>query len=344
MAKSIVLSSGSLLCGSPIVFSVMPNTINERASFHRVKMEISAALSTDSSFDVYIQSAKANNGVEITFDVSSVLRSVASKYVYEYQTTDRVYPYIIYKVKAYDEYMIDGILYEKEGEMSYGSMLYAYMGEFTDLERYLSNSSKLVQRFSRKPRVGDVCATDELLLYPTALPEPAMMGSVISTGQVVNVRSLSDLSGVNTFDGHTVYVVPASEKRVQFQFVNKLGVVESISAEMCKSLSYETTTETDTVSVPSAFRPNRRILSRKGAKQQTYAMSSGVVNEDWADWWVNEFLDCSKGAWVKMDGIWIPCEVVSEDTIIVSDEATNDLRTIDFTIRLALSGGFRNRV
>lgn len=344
MAKSIVLSSGSLLCGSPIVFSVMPSTINERATFHRVKMEISVALSTDSSFDLYLQSAKANNGVEITFDISSTLRSVASKYVYEYQTTDRTYPFLIYKLKAYDEYMIDGILYEKEGEMNYGSTLYAYMGEFTDIERYLSNSSKTVQRFSRKPSVGEICATDELLLYPTVLSEPASMGSVITTGQIVNVRSLTGLSGVNTFDGHTVYVVPPSANRIQFQFVNKLGIVENISAEMRKSLSYETTTETDTVSALNAFRPNRRILSRKGAKQQTYAMSSGAVDYDWADWWVNEFLDCTKGVWVKMDGIWIPCEVVPEDTIVFSDETTNDLCTINFNVRLALSGGFRNMV
>lgn len=344
MAKSIVLSSGSLLCGSPIVFSVMPNTINERATFHRVKMEILVALSTDSSFDLYTQSAKASNGVEITFDISSTLRSVASKYVYEYQIVDRTYPYLIYKLKAYDEYMIDGILYEKEGEMSYGSTLYAYMGEFTDVERYLSNSSKTVQYFSRKPNVGEVCATDELLLYPIALPEPASMGSVITTGQIVNVHSLSGLSGTNTFNGHTVYVVSPSANRIQFQFVNKLGVVESISAEMRKSLSYETTTETDIVSTPNAFRPNRRILSRKGAKQQTYVMSSGAVDYDWADWWVNEFLDCTKGVWIKMDGIWIPCEVIPEDTIVFYDETTNDLYTINFNVRLALSGGFRNRV
>ncbi|MDD3037888.1 hypothetical protein [Bacteroides sp.] len=344
MAKSIVLSSGSLLCGSPIVFSVMPNTINERATFHRVKMEISAALSTDSSFDNYIQSAKAKNGVEVAFDVSSTLRSVASKYVYEYQTTDRVYPYLIYELKVYDEYMIDGILHEKEGVMSYGSTLYAYIGEFTDIERYLSSSSKSVQRFSRKPKLGEVCATDELLLYPTTLLEPALMDSVITTGQKVNVRSLSGLSGVNTFDGHTVYVVPSSSNRIQFQFVNKLGVVESISVEVRKSLSYETITETDTVSVPSAFCPGRRILSRKGTKQQTYAMSTGALNEDWADWWINEFLDCTKGAWVKMEGIWVPCEVIPEDTIIVSDETTGELCTINFTIRLALSGGFRNRL
>lgn len=75
-----------------------------------------------------------------------------------------------------------------------------------------------------------------------------------------------------------------------------------------------------------------------------YAMSSGAVDYDWADWWVNEFLDCTKGVWVKMDGIWIPCEVVPEDTIVFSDETTNDLCTINFNVRLALSGGFRNMV
>lgn len=344
MAKSIVLSSGSLLCGSPIVFNVMPSTINERATFHRVKMEISVALSTDYSFDKYLQSANAKNGVEITFDVSSTLRSVASKYVYEYQTEDRTYPHLIYTIKAYDEYMIDGILYEREGEYDYGSRLYALMGEFTDIERYLSNNSKSVQRFSRKPRAGEVCAANELLLYPTVLPEPAVMGSVITAGQEVKTRSLSDLSGSNTFDGHSVYVIPPSTSRMQFQFVNKLGVVESISADTRKSISYETTTETDTVSAPSGFHPNRRILSRKGNKQQSYDMTSGVVDQNWADWWVNEFLDCKKGAWVNLDEHWIPCEVIPAETIKIIDGENHELCSIDFTVRLALSGGFRNRL
>lgn len=344
MAKSIVLSSGSLLCGSPIVFNVMPSTISERATFHRVKMEISAALSTDHSLDKYLQSANAKNGVEITFDVSSILRSVASKYVYEYQTEDRTYPYLIYTIKAYDEYMIDGILYEREGEYDYGSRLYALMGEFTDIERYLSNNTKSVQRFSRKPNIGEVCATNELLLYPTALSEPAVMGSVITTGQVVIARSLSGLLGPNTFDGHTIYVIPPSDSRMQFQFVNKLGIVESISADMRKSLSYETTTETDTVSAPSGFNPNRRILSRKGANQQSYEMTSGVVNQDWADWWINEFLDCKRGAWVRLDDFWIPCEVIPAETTKIINEENNELCSVDFTARLALSGGFRNRL
>lgn len=344
MAKSIVLSSGSILCGSPIIISVMPTTVNERSTFHRVKLEISVALSTDSSFETYTQSAKADNGEDVIFDVSSALRSVFSRYVYDYQVEDRTYPYLIYTLKAYDEYMLDGILNEKFGEMEYGARLYALIGQFTEIERYLSAATKGVQKFSRKPSVGEVCAADELLLYPTPLGELALMGTVISTGQVVKAYALSELSGKQIFEGHSVYVIPPSRNRIQFQFVNKLGVVESISAEMRESLSYETTSETDTVSVAGSFRPNRRILSRKGAKQQVYAMSSGVVNQDWADWWVNEFLDCEKGSWVKFDGIWIPCEVIPEDTISVYDKSTNGLCQINFNVRLALTGGFRNRL
>lgn len=343
MAKSIILSSGSLLCGSPIVLDITPNTVNSRATFHRLKLEVSVALSTDASFEVYKQSEKVQNNQPIHMDISSILRSAASKYVYEYQTADRTYPYLIYTLKAYDEYMIDGILYEKEGEMDYGARLYAFMGKFTEVERYLSNQTKEVRCFSRKPSSGEVCVSDELFLYPTPLVQPLSMGAILSAGPVVKARSLSGLSGMQTFDGHSVYVIPPSANRIQFQFVNKLGIVESISAETREALSYETTTETDVVSVPGSFRPNRRILSRKGNKQQIYAMSSGIVNLDWADWWINEFLDCSQ-AWIKLNGNWFPCEVQPEDSISVYDKANNSMCEILFQVKLSLSGGYRNLI
>lgn len=344
MAKSIKLSSGSLFCGSPITIDVEPETVNVRATFHRVKLEISAALSNDSSFDTYVQSAKAKNNETAYFDVSSALRSVASKFEYEYQLGDRVYPYLTYTLKAYDEYMLDGILHERVGEREYGTRLYALMGEFTEIERYLANATKNVQKFSRKPPIGEICSEDELLLYPTPLASPALLGNVIESGQIVKPQSLDGLSGLHTFNGHSVYVIPPTSDRIQFQFVNRLGVVESISACTKESLSYERTTETDTVFVANKFHPSRRIYSRKGPNIQSYSLSSGSLNLDWADWWVNEFLGCEKGSWVKFDGIWLPCEVIPEETTTVYDKANGNLCSIDFKVRLTLSGGYRNRL
>lgn len=344
MAKAISIDSGSLLCGSPIIVAVKSETASSKATFHRVKLLVNVALSTDYKYEKYLISTPAGDDEIIFIDISTVLISVASKFTYECLTADRTYPYIIYTLTAYDEYMIDGILYEKVGERIYGDTLYALMGEFTDVERYLAKTSKTIQHFSRKPSIGEVCATDELLLYPLPLDNPAGVGTVISAGPTVKVNPLSTLSGLQTFYGHSVYVIPSSKARIQFQFVNKLGVVESISAENRESLSYETSIETDVVSAPGGFRPNRRILSRRGPKQQVYEFSSGPVDLDWADWWVNEFLDCKKGTWIKLDKNWLPCEVVSDDTIAVYDKTSSEICSVNFSVRLALSGGFRNRV
>ncbi len=343
MAKSISITSGSILCGSPIMVSVTSELAGSKATFHRVKLIVKAALSTDSVWETYECSAPVSDEEVVGIDISSALRSVASKYVYEVQTENRVYPYLLYSMKAYDEYMIEGILYEKVGERDYGSTLYALMGQFTDIERYLAGTSKGISLFSRKPQQGEICATSETLVYPTPFAAPAVVGTVLASGPEAKCYPLSNKSGVQIFGGHSVYVVPDNGNRIQFQFVNKLGVVESISAETYESGRYEGNSEIDTVTAPGSFKPSRRLLSRRYSKQLVFSLSSGAVTLDWADWWINEFLDCSL-AWVKLDDHWIPCQPMVEDAVEMYDKSGNEMCKVLFEVKLSLAGGYRNRM
>lgn len=344
MAKLISLVSGSLFCDNPIVVEVISENVMNNVVFHHVVLEVRAALSSDGVFVSYKSSIPAGNGEAVLFDISSILRSVGAKASYVPTQEDCVYPYMVYELKAYDEYLLDGILYEKQGERDGGGQFYSLIGGFTDIERLLAGDSKSAERFSRKPSVGEVCAESECLLIPQKFHDPISIGSVLESGPTVKAYSLAGLSGLKTFEGHSVYVVPNSPYRMSFQFVNGLGVVESVSAEVRKSKTYEITSKTDVFSGSSSFFPKRRLISRNGNPVLVLKMSSGAVNEDWADWWVNEFLASNRGVWIRLDDIWLPCVVMPEDSITVFDESKNELISINFTVKLSLTGSGKNLI
>lgn len=346
MAKSIALVSGSLFCDNPVIVEIVSENAGENVTFHRVILEVRAALSTDNKFVDYRCSVIAENSETVSLDISSVLRSVSKRFVYEPILADKTFPYIVYELKAYDEYMRAGVLYSKQGERSGGGRFYSFIGGFSDVERLLAGNTKDIERFSKKPTFGEVCSASELLVLPAHVSTPLRIGDTISSGPTVNVHSLSGLNGLHSFSGHFVYVLPESSasRRVSFQFVNSLGVLESISAEMRKKVSYEMTTERYTVTVPSGFKPNGRLTSHKGKPEQVLGLNSGVLNKEWADWWVNEFLACTRGSWIHWEGVWLPCEVIPEENVSLYDESKNELINVSFTVRFSLYGGFRNRL
>ena len=193
MAQSISIDSGSVLIGSPIEVSVQAESVGSKATFHRVKLIVSAALSTDGQYEDFELSSPVTDGETVTFDISDTLRTVAGKFTYSPITAETTYPYLAYTLKAWDEYMIDGILSEKVAERVYGSTMYALMGAFTDAERYLSSGTKQVTAFTRKPSKGEVCSQNESVVYPTSPSSPIFISSSISNGPTVNVLSLSEL-------------------------------------------------------------------------------------------------------------------------------------------------------
>ena len=54
MASRIKIESGSVLIGNPIIISILSDTISGDAVFHKVKVQVSARLSTEKSFEKYI--------------------------------------------------------------------------------------------------------------------------------------------------------------------------------------------------------------------------------------------------------------------------------------------------
>lgn len=342
MATKIEITSGSLLIGNPIMVSVTAESGLSNATFHRVKLIVKAALSTDGTEKEYPLSAVAGNGEIVEFDISTVLRSAASKYKYEYATMSRSYPYLAYTLKAYDEYMLNGILQET-GEMKYngGTKSYALMGAFTARERYLSASdTKDVISFTRKPVIGEVCAPWELFVYPDAVATPMKITDTITSGPSISVATL-DGSGTKTYEGRTIYVDPNAKDRLLFQFVNGYGVVETISAEMLESVESSGESEVDIVTAPSSFKGVKQNIVRRADREKVYKCSSGYINREWAEWWATEFLggDAFRRSghsqcWVLMDGNWLPCTIEPDEDINIYDRAKPSLTHVDFEMRL----------
>ena len=352
MAQSISIDSGSVLIGSPIEVSVVAESVGDKATFHRVKLIVSAALSTDGQYEDFELSAPVTDGETAIFDISDALRTVAGKFTYSPITAETTYPYLAYTLKAWDEYMIDGILSEKVAERNYGSTMNALMGAFTDAERYLSNGTKSVTSFSRKPLKGEVCSQNESMVYPMALGSSISITTKLSSGPRVYIKTLTDKSGSVNVGERQVYVDTNATNRVQFQFVNGLGVVESISAESLEALETSGTSEITAITAPASFKGVNRMSANKSGRRPKYKMSTGAITQEWAEWWHNEFFDQSdkfrrtlaQSCWIKLDGHWWPCAAILEDDFTIYDRTQNGMVRIDFTVHLAIDGLMRPRI
>lgn len=352
MAQSISIDSGSVLIGSPIEVSVQAESVGNKATFHRVKLIVSAALSTDGQNEDFELSAPVTDGETAIFDISDTLRTVAGKFTYSPITAETTYPYLAYTLKAWDEYMIDGILSEKVSERNYGSTMYALMGAFTDTERYLSNGTKSVTSFSRKPLKGEVCSQNESVIYPMKVNGSIKITDKLSTGAIVYVKSLSGESGSIEVGEREVYVDPSAKNRFEFQFVNGLGVIESISAESLESVETSGTSEMVSVTAPASFAGVNRLSVQKSGRRPKYKLSTGAITKEWAEWWHNEFFDASDkfrktltaSCWMKINSTWIPCVPVLEDDFTLYDRTDNGMVKIDFTVYLAIDGLVNPRI
>ena len=344
MAYSLQLKSGSLFIGSPIMVQVVSGTPGN-VTFHRVKLIVKAALSTDGKIETFELSSPCGNAEVVMFDISTALRSLAAKYDYTLVTSATTYPYIQYSLEAYDEWMRNGILTEKDGvyilPADNSKKLYALMGAFTARERYLSSDdTRDVTAFTRKPLTGEICAPGELLVYPNANITPLRITDTLTSGPLVNVATLEG-SGAKTYGGRTIYVDPNAKNRILFQFVNGYGVVETISAETLEEVGSSGASEVDVVTAPSSFSNPRAEVARRSDRRTVYKCSSGYVNKEWAEWWVTEFLggDAFRRSghsqcWVFLGGNWLPCTVVPDDDITLYDRSKPGLIHVDFEVRV----------
>lgn len=350
MATSLYLQSGSLFIGNPINVAITANTV-ESCTFHRVKLQVTASRAFSGTVHGATTrteelSAPVESGETVYIDISSVLRAVCSDFRHEPVSDTVEYPYLTYSLSAYDEYMVDGDLYTNIGPISYGQSMTALMGAFTDMERFTADyKTRNVISFSRKPATGEVCSPDHMLVYPQKPESDLTWTGGVSSGPTVKCASLTGLSGPQSFGGRTVYIDNSPANRILFQFVNGCGVVESISAEMLESRESGFSVEQEMITGIHAFDEVGRRTVRKETKGTVFTCSTGYVNEEWADWWITEFLGGDKfrrsghnQCWMWRGGQWVPCLVVPSDKTKVYDRTKPELLHMEFEVHICWDG------
>ena len=380
MAKGITLISGSPLIGSPIVYRVVPASYSQNRTFHRIIVRVYAALETDAAYTTFdfstpVETKSVNGGfatVPSLFDISSALQAVADKYEYEATPPTR-YPYIQFRVEAWDEWMVDGNIYPQQNIVAWPSLPvghqqfygYAFMGAWTDLERMNANESEGVEyldtlRMSRKPTSSpEIVFTGCEFIYPDQFQRSILDTDHMSEGanpQFVSgaptdgPRSLTytpQVDGAAIIGGHNIYAVPRpAETGYLLRFVNGLGCMETLHVQSLVKREANITTAKHAVARQETLKKFSRSVVRKSNDRETWALTSGPLDEAWASWYVHEFL-MAEQIWIGLNSslltlnsslLWLPCHVVPEETTVLEDREKAQPLEVLFRLEMDING------
>ena len=339
MASNLQLISGSPLIGSPIVYQVTAGSPVGDVTFQRVKLYVSARLSTNSTYRRYEMSQPANKGETVQIDISSALQAAADKYEYTAEPPTN-YPYIQFSLQACDEYMQNG---QNSGDVGVitnpgGNAL---MGKFSDMERLrASQAGRNATKFSRKPSGASVEIVTVGETYLRAEPMNAGIGN-ISNGPRMHSATISSAGYHTLFNGTEystrVYAVAANQDRYLLRFVNGLGVVESFSTQSLVSEEVNYKVSEYVKARQELFNQVSRGAVVKQNDQERLKLSSGPVDRLWQQWYLHEPL-MSPQAWIWIDSMWVPCHIVPEETVSGISRIENKPLEVQFTVRLDIAG------
>lgn len=348
MATNITLVSGSPLSGSPVVYAVTSATLTGEVAFHRLKVAVSAALTcaaddtnvSDTSYKEMVMSSPVGNGETLRIDISSALRAVADRYEYAAQPPSS-YPVINFSLRAWDEYMQNGTLYENVSEVT-NSGGKALLGAYSDMERLFAGGSKLVSALTRKPTtMPEVVWEGDEYVRPTDMGGRSI-GSVTTGPVSVSYPIVVDDThpvGARSVGGANVYVAGRDDgmDRYQFRFINGYGVMESVSCIALRTTTVTIEKEKFAIARQESFSRFARGLYRKQNDVEQWKMSSGPLDVAWQSWFIHEFLMC-RYAWIKIGAVWVPCHIVPEDTVNAINRTDGSLLSVDFTVEMDVRG------
>jgi hypothetical protein len=380
MAQGITLISGSPLIGSPIVYRVVPAAYNANRTFHRIVVKVYAALETDEdyttfNFSTLVETKSVNGGfatVASNFDISSALQAVADKYEYEATPPER-YPYIKFRIEAWDEWMMEGNTYNNQGIVLwptppgmppylYYLYAYAHMGAWTDLERMNASVDQggveylNITKLSRKPNTSpELVFKNVAFVYPGAFSRgletdyiDSESGMPVSNAPSTGPKSLSYTPaslGAVTVGDHDLYVIdkPANSGHV-LRFVNGMGCIESLHVQSLIKREASNKTEKHSVAKQETLKQFSRTVTMKKDGPETWSLTSGALDRDWASWYIHEFL-MSPQVWIMLNGQslmvngqWIPCHVVPEETTVLEDQQKAQPYEVQFKLEMDING------
>lgn len=346
MAREIQLTSGSVLAGNPITFSIRPEYLSKKPSFHRVIIEVTCGMSGGDYETIKLSAPVAIEGDNVELDISSALRVPLDSY--EYSAEDEIFPIVKWYVKAYDEYMdSNGDVHTKQGEVyfpekpSEEDTNYRCMaGAFSDMQRMVGSPFKSVWSLSCKPKSSpQIVAVGELFTYPVSYKTQQYLSDSVMLEQPKSQTVAIDKEGTQRRGEQLLHALPETKKnlRTVFRFVNRFGVIESVSVPKSYSKTLAVTSEQYTIAKSETFNTFSRQAVKKSGNIESWLFTSDPLTEEWQQWYLHEFL-MSEHIWMQVQSYWVPCMIMPEEKNTFYDRTQRNFHVVSFTVLLGING------
>jgi hypothetical protein len=352
MAKQILLTSGSILAGNPITFSIKPSDAGTSPSFHRVIVEVTYDNNNGNYEVIKLSVPVTQEGKDVVLDVSSALRVPLEDF--QYSPLVATYPMVKWYIKAYDEYMnSNGELKTNQGIQYYpqepntsdggATNLRCIAGAFWDIERMVSGVTKSVKSLSRKPQsLPQLMVVGDTYAYTPAYSESqSLLGSSGLNGLTAPQSREVEITkeGLQTIGEQSIYAMPKDEgkDRMVFRFINSFGVLECVSIPRTYSKKLSIQSSSYTVTKLETFNSFSRSAVSKKNDRESWLFMTDPLDENWLQWYLHEFL-MSNHIWINVKGNWIPVTVIPEDEITFLDKTNTNMYSVSFTAKLDIYG------
>lgn len=352
MAEQILLTSGSILAGNPITFSIKPSDAGTSPSFHRVIMEVTYDNNNGNYEVIKLSVPVTQEGKDVVLDVSSALRVPLEDF--QYSPLVATYPMVKWYIKAYDEYMnSNGELKTNQGIQYYpqepntsdggATNLRCIAGAFWDIERMVSGVTKSVKSLSRKPQsLPQLMVVGDTYAYTPAYSESqSLLGSSGLNGLTAPQSREVEITkeGLQTIGEQSIYAMPKDEgkDRMVFRFINSFGVLECVSIPRTYSKKLSIQSSSYTVTKLETFNSFSRSAVSKKNDRESWLFMTDPLDENWLQWYLHEFL-MSNHVWLNVKGNWIPVTIIPEDEITFLDKTNTNMYSVSFTAKLDIYG------
>lgn len=352
MAEQILLTSGSILAGNPITFSIKPSDAGTSPSFHRVIVEVTYDNNNGNYEVIKLSVPVTQEGKDVVLDVSSALRVPLEDF--QYSPLVATYPMVKWYIKAYDEYMnSNGELKTNQGIQYYpqepntsdggATNLRCIAGAFWDIERMVSGVTKSVKSLSRKPQsLPQLMVVGDTYAYTPAYSESqSLLGSSGLNGLTAPQSREVEITkeGLQTIGEQSIYAMPKDEgkDRMVFRFINSFGVLECVSIPRTYSKKLSIQSSSYTVTKLETFNSFSRSAVSKKNDLESWLFMTDPLDENWLQWYLHEFL-MSNHVWLNVKGNWIPVTIIPEDEITFLDKTNTNMYSVSFTVKLDIYG------
>ena len=336
--------------GNPMVYKITPTGAGAAGAFYHVKLTVVAYMTyvdqsvspvtsknTDEETFVFNAPITVKNGVSLPvyIDISSALQAVAEQWVptpnLPILSSTVTYPTIKFYVTAQEEWMTDGTLFagdtKRDPNIGYGPT--KYMGALTDLER-LAGTQPTHYQYTRKPNSRSPSSSSFEIV--------SLSGTYLKPGSTMYAPSVEEvvITELGSDTTNQIYVAAPTPDTYQIRFINGLGVHENIYVRGLLTRNANISTEQYVITKQEKLRDFSRGIALKKNNYETWLLSSGSVDEKWAEWYTHEFV-MVRWAWIYINR-WFPCHIIPEDTITIKDRKNPSRFEVQFKLQFDING------